>query len=787
MSTLVETSMPYVEMLPKPAGPAQQPKFRFKDGTAMLAALMQREKELLYQRDQDKMVFDAFDRMPPIDPADLKADGEEWRTNADFGDTEAAITERVEAVNNQLTQPCPHIIFNTKKDTPPDALDRLERFSFSLYKWLRRHPVYIEEVQQIAYHMVSTGVGWVNFGMPGSWYFDTVPRSNVIYPKNAKKNIRKLPWVGFRIDQSVNSLIEKLADREASTAVGWNTKAIEDVLQNLLSSQPNNGNPTIDSAPDKWTEGLMATAYTISAQLGETVQAYRMYVREYDNVISESIVMRITTTTSANPNGVVVYQRRTDYKGFEEFMVPFWLSIGSTYIEKVRGFGHRILPERAVENDLLCRGIDATILSGSLMLKARSPDDADQAQRDLRLGHLVTIIPEDIDLDQKSFSNPAAGMLALEQSIRQRRAANSRVWGGPDAAQQASPNNATAARLQYMESGKNAGFESDRLELACDMFHKILWNRLKAIWTDDSIPPVAGKEEALDFWKNEAQQESEIQKSDLAYVINVSSNTALGNGDPSQLFFALQDLSAYLPSAPLTAQKQALRMMFAARTRNPELAYQWFPVGSMQADRELNLQMWRVSMEDGLFETSDQPVPVQDDDNHPIHAEAHTKFALNVLTDWNNHVLQPDEAFKKLFRCQQHTSVHLTRMKMNKAAQGTLANLNKQWQGIENMMRRMQQMVQEAQQAQQQKQLEELRNPQPSVKEREHMITAQLQRQNMMEEHKAKMDMITQEAAAKAEAARNSALTAAMQESIKQTPTINADEGNMPIPPPVKR
>lgn len=770
------------ELPPVAAGKVKQPEFRFPSGTALLSIIMGREKELLWSREQDRMVFDAFDRVPPIDPAELARDGEEWRTNADFGDTEAAITGKVETVNNLLTQPCPHISFTYKKETPPDIMDRLGLFAFILYKWMRLHPVFIEEIQQLAFHMVSTGVGMLNFGTPGSWYFNIIPRTNIIYPKNSKKNLTKLPWMSFRIEQGIIDLIAKLDDPEASTAMGWDVKVIREVIKNLLSAQTNTNMPTLDSEPDKWAEGLMANAYSISAQLGETVQAYRHYTMEFDGLLSEQIVIRMAITTSTDNQGMVVYKKKTEYKDFTKFLVPFYLSIGSTYIEKIRGFGHRILPQAAVMNDLDCRSIDVTILSGSLMLKAKNQDNVEQAQRELRLGSVVTIVSEDLEIDQKAFSNPAQGLIQLGQNIRNRRAVNDQVFGGPDGSSQAPATSATGAKLMYSNAAKGAGFEADRLNLANNLFHKTLWERLVAIWTDTSIPPVEGKEDALEFWK-QAEEECGISKEDLDWVLSVSANSLLGDGDPGQVFMALHDLSPYLVSAPLTAQKEAVRMAVAARTRKPELAYRWFPVGSMEADREMSEQSWRVTVEDGQFEISDLPVPVRDDDNHLVHAEGHTKYALGVLDSWNQKQLQPDEAFKRLFRCKMHTGVHLQRLSMNKAAESSLREMNKQWQGIENMMRRMQQMVQEAQQAEQQRQLEELKNPSISVKDREHMMTGQLQRQQMQEEHATKLGMMQQDADAKVQLLQKQALTSELQQSIRDSTTIRADASTLPIPP----
>lgn len=770
---------------PKPAKPSSQPEFRFTASGA-LSVITSREKELQYQQVQDSLVYDAFDRVPPYDPAALANDGEAYRANADFGDAEAAITDRVEQLNNMMTQPCPHISARTKQGTDMAVVDGIELFLFRLHEFLMQSENYVDGMHNLAFQMTSVGVGWACFGTPGSWHFSVIPRINVIYPKDGKKDISKLPWLAVRDQHSIVDLIAKLEKPDAAAAVGWNIPNIKLAISDLKFNNGTVGGNTIENAPDKWIEGVSLNSYQIAAENGQNVTVYRHYVREYDNMVSEQIFLRSAGSAATVEKDLVLYQSKKRLKCFREVIVPFFLSVGSSYLEKVRGFGHRILPHTAVQNDLLCRSIDLTIISNSLLLKNKSAEDAEKVQREVRFGSAITMIPDDVEVDQKSFGNPASGLIALEQNIRGRRDANRRVFGGTDGSMSDPQMTARQATLKYGENTRGAGYEADRLTVTLTAFHKLLWQRMLAIFTSDSIPPVEGRDELKDFW-NTHSVECGITAADLKNIINVKATSMIGDGDPNQVFMALTDLGPYIPSLPMSSQREALRMLIAARTRKADLAFKWVPTRTTEADREESLQNWRASQEEGQFEGSDIPVPVQDDDNNLYHAESHTKYAVGVLDSYSNGVLSPGDAFKKLFRARAHTTIHIERLMQNKLAQSQLAVIRKQWQGIENMMRRMQQQVQEAAQAEQQRQLEMMRNPPQDEKAKQAIQTAELQRQHMQVEHEARLQALDNETQTKAAAVRREQLLKAQLDTIQTAATIGSQATEEPLPTPRKK
>lgn len=773
------------EEQPKAAAPAEQPKFRFGTASSALAVIQGRVKELRYQNEQDQMVFDAFDRMPPHDPKDLAADGEEWRTNVDFGDTEAAILEKVEQINNLLTQPFPFLDFSIKKDASLGVADSLNIVALEHHAFIRNHQVFIEEVQNAAFHMVGTGIGLLHFHTPMSWYFASVPRSNFVYPKNAKKNMKLWPWCAIKTDMPITDLINKLSDPESATAVGWDIPQIKEVIKGLKFEGSGVEGLGADFNSETWVQGLCANAFRVAALNNESIPAYTLYTKEYNGKISEQIVLYKapeTMPTSTTTTGFL-YRSKQEYGSFEEFLCPFYLSVGSSYLEKIRGLGHRILPHTALINDLNGRAVDVTILSGSLMLKGKDVDDLEKGQRQLRLGSVVTMIPEDISLDQKSFSNPAAGLVQLENNIRMRQNANSRVFGGSDRTGQESQLTATHAKMKYSEAVRGSGFEADRFYLSANQFHNTLWDRLIYIAQHKGeVPPVEGLEEAEEFW--EGCYEQGVQKGDLAVIRRVSANTLFGDGDPNNVFLALQDLGGLMPTLPVSAQKSATRMMIAARTRKPELAERWLPSMANQSDRDLSFQNWRMAQEESCFENSDIPVPVQDDDITTLHVISHTKYAQGVVQSFNQQVLPPDEALKRIFRCKSHNDVHMQRLALDQRNEQIFAGVSKAWQGITNMMTRMQQQTQEAKMAEQQRQLEELKNPRLTVQEQQSAMTGDLQRQIMLADADTKRKIMEDDARNERDLKAKRILTEQQLAAISATKTIAADAEPVETPTP---
>jgi hypothetical protein len=752
---------------PKLAPPSEQPKFRMANPKKALAVINAAAKRTKHHVEQDRMVEDAYDRMPPIDPAELDNDATGWRTNVDYGDTENAVNEKVELIVNLMTLPMPFLDFRVRKRVMrerPGVMDALATLALEHHTFLSEQPCWTMEGQKMGHNMVATGLGIFHFPEPYSWHFESQPRTNLIYPVRCGLNPEKWDWMALRKSISIVELIKKLgAPEKAATDRGWNMAKIRAIIGKLKHEETFPGGaglPNPDQDPEGYVNALQENDLALANENGNHIKGYTLYVKEYDGKITEHILVDDEAVG-------FIYDGKHRYDRMTQFLILFPLSLGQGFLEKVRGLGHRLLPFNALLNDVTNRTVDLSILSGGLMLKG-TKDDGLQDVSQLLMGGLVTMIPPEYELDQRSFGNPAQGLMAVGENLRNHREANNRVFGGANGANRPEIT-ATHAKLKYNEATRGNAFETDRFYLQLKLFHQTLWSRLLYFnEKGETSVPCEGSEEAQAFWKEVADEG--VTKQDLDAIRQVLVETLFGDGDPNQVFMALSELSPIMPSLPVSAQRDALKRLIAARTRKPHLAESWLPTQS-NGDRARSHQNWRTSVEEDAFENG-SPMPVQDDDVTSIHAENHTKYAESVIQSFGQKVLKPNEALKRLILVRDHTTLHLTMLQRSKMDEALARDLGTRWKNILNMMRRMEQMVQEQQEAERQQMLEELRNPKLTVAERESAITEQFKRDEFAKTEDFRRQQIGLTESTKRDVLTKGALTKVQLEAMLAAPLL---------------
>lgn len=710
------------ENSPAVGGRSAQPEFRFPTATSAKAVIDETDRLRLHERDMDRMVWDAYDRLPPNDPDAMRKNGEEWCANVDWGDTQNAINERVEQDNNLVTQPMPLVSAITEGQVGPRSLHAIQVAINEHYKMFRQSDFWGSEAQGMTLERTGVGLGIFHHHIPFSWVFRSIPRCNLIYPPRATSNMSEWPWMAVRSDIDITDLIALLDNPENSTRIGWKTEAIRDIISKLPWLPDTMRGFDWIKNPEAFVEGLRLDSLTIAARNSQKIRMYHLYVREYDGRISESIVSEDPVCSD------FMFRKKYDgeYTSMADFVSILPLQV-LRYMEKARGLGHQVLPYNALINDARNRAVDAAILTSSLMLKDTEGATGMRNITNLELGGRVTFIPEDMVMDQRSLGNPSQGLLGVMGMIQELRETNNSGFGGTDHTARRPEATATEMKLRYGEATKNLGFETDRFYDQLTLFYRANWKRLVYILEKgDKAPDVKGVKEAKDMWKRVMDQG--VTKEDLKVIKSVEANRLFGDGDPNQVFLAIQDLQGPISRMPLTAQRAMDEMAVAARTRRPWMVQALYGTNDMQLDRMFSVQNWRIVQENGSFESSDLPQPIQDDDYHPLHVVSHTQYGESVVADYDNQVLPPPESLKRLIKTRDHVALHMPLLQRDESQREVYATAAKAWQGIENKMVQMQQNIQDAQQAEQERAIEEMRNPRLTVEEQQKVLTAQVQR-----------------------------------------------------------
>lgn len=744
-------------------------KKRMSNASSTLSVIKNAAKRVEFQIEQDRMVQDAYDRMPPVPPGELDKDGSLWRTNVDFGETEADINEKTESLVNLITQPMPYITLHAKiNDVSPDLTKKLTMVGMEHYKLLNASAFWTMEVQKMVHNMVSTGLGTFHAVDPLSWHVESVPRCNLIYPPRAGFNPDKWEWFAVRRDINILDLIRMMDNESAEAAKlkGWDVPRVKAIISNIDSvggffQTIGATVPSLENDPEGYINALQENDVGVASACGDILKGFTIYVKECDGKITQ----RILVEGNADQKCSYIFTGSVQYDGMEDCLWLFPLSLGQGFLEKVRGLGHRILPYNALLNDTRCRSLDLTFLSSTMMLKGGGENTLKNINQ-IRLGDLVTLIPEGYSLEQKGFNNPAQGLNMTYEMLRSSREANNRAFGGNGSAG-SQEITATHAKLAYNQDTQGNSHETDRLYHVLSSFHGAIWKRIES-FADNSAPACAGSDEAKEMWLE--LKEAGVTAEDMKKVKMATANTMFGDGDPNQVFLALMDLQPVMGLMSATAQQDLAKRIVAARTRNPQLAEAYFPSADAK-DASMSHQLWRCAVEHDGFENG-SPMPLQDDDLATVHAMAHTQWAEGVVQNFQQGDISPVDAFKRLLLCREHTMQHIAILSVSKSMQAIVADANTRWKNISNQMVRMQQMIAEQQQAQQQQAMEEMKNPRLSVADQEKMMTGQAQRAEDAATQQLKRDQIAQTEQLKRDLMTKTALTSTAVSAIEAAPLI---------------
>lgn len=707
--------------------PSKPDASRVIDAKGVRSLISAGAKNLEHRMEQYRMVEDAYDRIPPDTDEQLRADGLGWAANVDWGGMEASIDSAVSPFVNLLTEPEPFVKFSSTADIPNlhHALSELAKADAEMLKdW----PEWIYEAQKMVHNRVAHGLGIFYWPQPHGWHFQSLHPGNLIVPPKAGLNPERWPWFAIVTEFEVPDLMAKLSDKEVAMDQGWNVPAVREAIEKYRLGIGNRWpvNLDVDQAVHGFSHGSNMGVFDESM----TIKGFIFYVRETDGTVSEHWL------TNQDEVGFL-YERKKRQSRMSRVISIFPHGLGSGYLSKVRGHGIKSLPYHDLENRAFNHSIDVTFLSSNLMLRGNGQDLH-------RLPEMVfgpvTLIPDDLTLEQQSFGNPAGGLVQLYREMNAMRAGRNQVFGGNV---DVSPNvdrTASGARMRYQEQTGIRNHDVARFYLQARMFHRTRWERIVDAEASESDPGMA---EALEMLQRAVDRGCPPEAIMGIYRVNVA--TVFGAGDPVNQFLAMMDVKELYGQLTPTGRKVYARTALNARLGDPDLVDQLVGKVDSLMDETDSRHRQIAQGENADFQSSDVRIDAAETDNHLIHCGEHTVFAEDTLGQLAEGVISEEDAFRTVSRVQAHIGPHLEMVASDPLSQAEAKDLQRRWADIVNTLRQLAQKLEAKRQRQQQEQLEELRNPRPSVKDQEIALTEELKRQSIVRETDAKIAIMERE------------------------------------------
>lgn len=719
---------------PEEGGPSSQPKERLASGDAGRALIKKVFDGQEHQRRlrQYRAVQDAYDRIPPDSDSDLAADGLEGLSNVNWGGLETGVNDACESYINLMAEPEQFCSFasSTEAKGGPEGLLRLSK---EHAKMIRNWDSWEDTHQLMIYHMVAFGLGAFYWPNPHSWHFRALHPGNLIFPERASLDPGEWSWMAVITKHDIPNLIAKLGteEKESAEEKGWDLKALRASIKTYSDANGSGNKQDANRDVDAIVHAFDTTG-AVPSEMMNSIPGYILYVREHDGSVTE---YWLTNQDGIDP----VFKRNGRYRSMGAVISLFPLGLGDGFLDRVRGYGINSLPFHDLEDRHNNRVIDSTWLATSVGLKG-SQDNINRLSQ-LVIGPIFNV-PDDMDIQQVAFQNQIKPLLETTAMFEQKRAGRNRALGGPvDVSPGADPT-ATGARLRYQEQTGHRGGAIARFYRRLSMFYRNLWFRIADPEATASDP---GQPEARRMLMAALQRG--LPPEVLASIDEVKAKRIFGDGDPNNLFLALQDLAAFIPKLSAGGQRFFIRHLFNARLRNaPEVDAMLI---EPEMDDEETRERQRAQGENADFQTSDVAIAVSGSDNHVIHGGEHLIFAEDTVTQWENQRIPLELAFQTLSRVREHNLGHLEALSQDKLSEPVFRDQNNRWSTIDNALKRMQQMLSDKRKAEAEQQMEELKNPRLSVKDQEIAMTEKAKRDALTKESEAKVAAMKKESAAK--------------------------------------
>lgn len=694
---------------------------------------------LEHRMEQCRMVEDAYERIPPDTEENLRADGLGWAANVDWGGTEADIDLAVSPFVNLLTEPDPFVKFKAHLPGFPNLHHALSALARSDAEMLDDWPEWTYQAQLMVHNRVAHGLGIFYWPTPHGWHFQSLHPANLVVPPKAGLNPESWPWAAVVTEFDVADLVGKLADKKAAKEQGWDLgqirKAIEAYRNGSGSKWP------INLDVDGAVHGFHET-YGLSDSEGEmTIKGYIFYSRENDGTISEHW---LTEQDEVD----FLFKREKKHKRMSRVICIFPHSLGSGYLNKVRGVGLKTLPYHDLENRVFNHSIDTTLLSSSLMLRGSGYDQG--RMQEMVFGP-VSFIPDDIQVEQASFGNPTGGLVQLYREMNAMKAGRNQVFGGNVDQTPNVDKTASGARMRYQEQTQIRGHDVARFYKQVGVFHQARWSRVIDPECTESDPGYEERQEMLQRAVDNGCPPEVIEATRDGKVMPV---TVFGEGDPVNQFLAMMDVRELAGQLTPSGRKVFARVALDARLRDPDLVDQLVGKPGALVDETDSRHRQIAQQENAAFQTSDVRIDVAETDNHLIHAGEHTVFSEDTLTQLSEGAISEEQAFSTISRVMAHVGPHLEMLASDPLSENESQDLQRRWADIQNTLRQLGQQLEAKRRAEQEQQLEEIRNPRPSVKDMEVAATEELKRENIRRETDAKIEIMERESKAKLDAMR---------------------------------
>ena len=613
------------------------PRTRIKDVKSAHAIYMaMRQSDDASSIDRQK-VQSMLDGEPPYSSQQLKALGQGYRANLNFGEAAAALETSLSAYSDLVNSVDK---LATVKTSFGDASQRVEweniiaeEFHRTITDW----DEFFYKQQMLAHQFVAYGVGLSFFEDNRNWQWNVCGMRDFKVPRGTPASDTKFEVMTIERNFLVGELFKYIENPKVAAELGWNVEVTRRAI--MLSTE-------IARATDRdWErlqEELKNNDLIYSHARSKVVRCVHYFVQEFDGSISHYIGTRAGDETD------FLFKKPSRFKHANEAFVLFSYGIGTNgTLHSIRGLGYKLFPFIQLSNRLRNAVVDGAMLSSALMIQPGTGEDVSNLT--LMYNGPLSILPPGINVVDRAVPNLAGNVLPIVRDLEMVRQNNTGTYNQRQLMPEGDARTATEVQAQLAQQSI---LGTQAMNLYYTPWQKLLAEQFRRLATVNYRPEEPGGKAAIDFKKRVMARGvpwDAVQK-----VYRVNAVRAIGAGSAGARMLAFNEFLQILPRFDEVGQRNLIRDRVAAR------------VGYDQVDRYLpKAEIERVPVDAKIAELennamqSGRGVSVNPGENHAVHARIHLEDAGRFLQALQQNQVEPRVALAYLQLQYPHSMTHI--------------------------------------------------------------------------------------------------------------------------------
>ena len=652
------------------------PRTRIKDAKSAHALYLSiRNADDASSMDRQKIQA-MLDGEPPYSPQKLKALGQGYRANLNFGEAAAALETALSAYSDLVNSVDRLASVKTSEGDPSQKAEWETIIAEEFHRTIVGWDEFFYKQQLLAHHFVAQGVGVVYFEDNRNWKWDTCGLKDFKVPRGTPACDTKVEIAVIEREYLVGELYQFIENEKVASELGWN---VEETRRAILLSTESGRATTRDW--EKLQAELKNNDLMYSHARSKVVRCVHYFVKEFDQSISHYIGLR------AGDSDDFLFQKPNRFAHPNEAFILFPYGIGSNgLLHSIRGLGYKLFPFIQLSNRLRNAVVDGAMLSSALMIQPSTGEDV--SNLGLVYNGPLSILPPGINVVDRAMPNLAGNVLPIVRDLELVRQNNTGTYNQKQLMPEGDARTATEVQAQLAQQSI---LSTQAMNLYYIPFQKLLNEQFRRLATVKYRSDEPGGPEAIDFRKRiEARG---VPWKAVEKVYHVQATRAVGAGSPGARLLAFDEFMQIMPRFDEIGQRNLIRDRVAAR------------VGYDQVDRYIpKSETERVPVDAKIAELENDAmqggrgISVQEGENHAVHLDVHLQDTVRFLQALQQNQVNPKIAADYFKLQHPHSMAHLQALAADKSREREVKMakevLNQMREAIENIGKQLQAQAQ---------------------------------------------------------------------------------------------